>query len=348
MLSHLIRSKGLFNIARRGFAILRDVDGSGRAMRRTLLAFADLLARYQATATFPVPALTLSRHPAILRELLAHPAGIELAVHGHRHIDLSLLSPAEQAEQLRLAAAQFRAAGIPFSGFRAPYLRWNEALLANLSAAGYRYDSSRSIAWPVVDTAELTPAQQADFARLLEFSRPLPAEAFPALPSWHNGLLEIPMSFPDDELLLHRLELTDTARIVGIWQAALDQCHGRGELFVLQLHPERFLAAVDAVERLLRHAQTLRPAVWLASLAEVAAWWHEKQTCSAEIAPSGNGWEVVGHGAGARDPADPGRGRAGPRAGPGMARTTPCPTAGLPSPATAGLVSACLRSRRSQ
>lgn len=273
MLAHLIRSKGPFAILRRGYAIVSRVGVTAGTMDRALAGFAELAARYEARVTFPVTALTLARHPAVLRALLSDGATVELAIHGHRHIDHTLLPAAALAGELAQAAALFRTHGVPFAGFRAPYLRWNADLLAALEQAGLAYDSSQPILWPVIDIPALEPAQQAALRTLLAFDRPQPAETTPALPFWAGNLLEIPVSFPDDEMLVERLRLTGAREIAAYWIAAFQQCHARGEAFVLQLHPERFPLCALALELLLDHVAQRGPAVWLASLGDIAAWW---------------------------------------------------------------------------
>jgi len=297
LLARLIRSKGLANLLRRAYAIVSRTGFTPRRMRRSLAAYAELLSRYTARATFPVTAMALHRHPGVFRQLLAHAPTVDLAIHGHRHTDLSTLSEAEQAAEIEQAAALFRAEGIPFVGFRAPYLRWNDGLLAALDAAGFWYDSSQSILWPVIDEAALDAAQRASLQLLLDFCQPQPAETFPALPFWVNDLLEIPVSLPDDEMLVERLRLKDAARLAAIWTAALERCHARGELFVLQLHPERFPLCAAALKRLLERARALRPPVWLASLRDVTVWWREKRALRVDLMPLDEGrWEVIAEG----------------------------------------------------
>ncbi len=243
--------------------------------------FAALAARYDARVTFPVTALTLERHPKLLRTLLGDGVTVELAIHGYRHIDHSLLAAPALAGTIAQATDLFRAQHIPFTGFRAPYLRWNNDLLAALAAAGLTYDSSQPILWPVVDRATLAPGERQALDTLLAFDRPAPAETTPALPFWVGDLLELPVSFPDDEMLVERLRLREAGAIAQYWIAAFDQCHVRGELFVLQLHPERFPLCAAALERVLDHVARLGPAVWRASLGDVAAWWRQQHAAGA-------------------------------------------------------------------
>jgi peptidoglycan/xylan/chitin deacetylase (PgdA/CDA1 family) len=297
MLTHLIRSKGAANVARRGYAIASRVGMTPGRMERSLVAFSKLLARYDAPATFPMTATALARNPGVLAGLLAGPAAIESAVHGCRHVDHSLLPESTLPGELSRAREIFAGAGIPVTGFRAPYLRWNDDLLTALRTAGFQYDSSRSVLWPVVDRASLSPAQTAGLNTLLDFCRPLPTDAHPALPVWAGGLLEIPVSFPDDEMMVERLGLTDSAAQAALWTAVLARSHARGELFVLQLHPERFFVCADALAEVLTEARTLRPPLWIASLGEIMTWWREKAALCLKVTSLGDGrWQVGAEG----------------------------------------------------
>lgn len=297
MLTHLIRSKGPANIARRGYAITSRVGVTPGRMRRLLAAFSELLASYGAPATFPVTAVTLARNPVVLTGLLSGPAAIELAVHGCRHIDHSRLPTSDLSGELSRARGIFADAGIPFAGFRAPYLRWHGDLLTALWEAGFQYDSSRSVLWPVVDRTSLRPAQAARLNTLLNFCRPHSTDTHPALPTWADSLLEIPVSFPDDEMMVERLGLTETAAQTALWTAVLARSHTQGELFVLQLHPERFSLCADALAEVLTGARRLQPPVWIASLGEIAGWWQEKAALCLKVRPLGNRrWQVAAEG----------------------------------------------------
>jgi peptidoglycan/xylan/chitin deacetylase (PgdA/CDA1 family) len=297
VLAHLIRSKGLANLLRRGLAIVGRTGFTARRMKRALRDFAGLLDRFDAGGTFPVTATALVRHPAAFRDLLTLAPAVELAVHGHRHTDLQLLSPAEQRAEVEHALSLFRAFGIPFTGFRAPYLRWDDSLMAVLEAAGLWYDSSQSILWPVIEDAGLSSSTSECLQRLCDFCRPRPAGTHVSLPFWLNDLLEIPVSLPDDEMLVERLHVRDVEQTAAIWTDILERCQARGELFVLQLHPERFPLCATALERVLERARSLQPAVWLANLRDIAVWWQEKRSFRVDLVSQDEGrWEVTAEG----------------------------------------------------
>jgi hypothetical protein len=94
-------------------------------------------------------------------------------------------------------------------------------------------------------------------------------------------------------MLVERMGLKDEDSIAAVWIDMLEQCHQREELFVLQLHPERFPVCAGALERLLERARELAPPVWLANLREVTVWWREKRSLQLDIVAKGeNEWDV--------------------------------------------------------
>jgi peptidoglycan/xylan/chitin deacetylase (PgdA/CDA1 family) len=297
MIGQLLRSKGLVNLLRRAWTIVARTGVTPARMRHALLQFADLLDRHGAQATFPVTAVALARHPGVFRQVLTRAPTVELAIHGHRHVDLTMLSDDQQATAAEQAAALFRAHAIPFVGFRAPYLRWNDSLLTALEAAHFWYDSSQSILWPALDGAAMDASQSEAVRLLREFCQPLPAEDYPALPHRFGRLLEIPVSLPDDEMLVERLRMRDNESIASIWLAALRQCHARNELFVLQLHPERFPRCAEALQSVLQQAQTLRPRIWFTNLRGVTTWWQQKREMRLDLLRKEEGlWEIAAEG----------------------------------------------------
>ncbi len=80
----------------------------------------------------------------------AHRAGVEIASHSHAHdYRLSRRAPAEIARDLQAAdAAIEKAVGVRPVGFRAPGYTLSPALLQEVAAIGYRYDSSTFPATP--------------------------------------------------------------------------------------------------------------------------------------------------------------------------------------------------------
>lgn len=281
--------KGLGRMIRRGGAIGGHYGLTKGKMDSAVDRFADILESYECGATFPLTAITLARGGWNLDRYRSR--NIEFAVHGLCHVDHSRLTLAQQIDQFSRARELFAAHGVIASGFRCPYLRWNEDTVAAVRRVGFRYDSSPSLVWPVVNGRETET-----YGRVLRFYRSQPAADYPSLPHIEDGLVRLPYSLPDDEALVDRLGLT-AAAMPDLWLAVLAETHRLGELFVLGLHPERIAPCALALEATLRAARALSPGVWIARLDEIAAWWTVRSqatvTCD-EVAPGRYAIRVFG------------------------------------------------------
>lgn len=288
ILTHLLRSKGLWHLPRRLFSLTRRLGITTARFETSLDAIAAVLAHHQVAAAFPTTAAALERHPAPLQRLAAR--GIELAIHSYHHIDLSLQPPAAQRDQLLRARRAFEQCQIPVAGFRAPYLRWNNDLRRLLFAQGFSYDSSACALWPVLSASQ---AAVPTIQTALAFYRPLDAGHAPVLPRLlPEGLVEIPVSLPDDEMLVDRLNLP-VEQIAAIWTDMLRASHQAGELLTLQLHPERGSVCAPALDALLSAARALQPHVWIATLAQTAEWWRIRPQCQIRLQEAGvDRWQV--------------------------------------------------------
>jgi peptidoglycan/xylan/chitin deacetylase (PgdA/CDA1 family) len=256
--------------------------------------FEDMLDRYSSVTralgcipTFPLTAVTLKRHPKPIRELCQR--GIEFAVHGYIHTDYSALPLQEQAKQLRKAINTFGSHHIPYTGFRAPFLRTNDQTPQVLARLGFAYDSSHVLYWNVVDKTELPDRAWREYDRLLRFYRCRKAEEYLALPRLTDGFVEVPVSIPDDEAIVERFGITVPQRIAKIWRDILNMTYQTGELFVLQLHPERISLCESALADVLKEAKRLDPPVWVVTLREIAEWWKERASFKVKISTQGSG-----------------------------------------------------------
>ncbi len=102
------------------------------------------LARFRCRATFFFLGWVVERMPDLARRVLEE--GHELASHGYGHGRITFQERAGFAEDLQRAEEAFRRAGLPSPrGYRAPsftIVRETTWALGELSARGYRYDSS--------------------------------------------------------------------------------------------------------------------------------------------------------------------------------------------------------------
>jgi peptidoglycan/xylan/chitin deacetylase (PgdA/CDA1 family) len=230
-------------------------------MQRKLASYT-ILAK---TLTLCVSASVLKRHPFIYQD------GVDYAVHGYRHFDYSGMTRTEQKYHLQKALEVFGKFGAEQRGFRAPYLKVNKDTLELLSEMGFLYDSSCSVYWDVLPQGRVNQQCQ----RILEYYRPMDPQTQGSLPFFEAGLLRIPVSLPDDEMLIDRLRIRNQDQLYGIWLEILMESFGKDEMFILLLHPERFHLAGKALKKLLDKADSL--GMWIASLKDIAVWWGDNK-----------------------------------------------------------------------
>ena len=130
--------------ARPPCAVTVDVEcewesGSPRAVEDHLPRLLELLEARAIPATLFCTGEMVEKSPAILREAGARH---ELASHAWSHTSFGRLSRAEIRDELRRSKQAVAELGRPCHGFRAPYFYMTEEILADVAAAGYRYDSS--------------------------------------------------------------------------------------------------------------------------------------------------------------------------------------------------------------
>lgn len=286
-LGFLSKSRGAKNLASRIGTVASRFGVSSKKFERLLKRYRDVAHNLGCVPTFPITAVTLKRHPKLVRELSQQ--GVEFAVHGYIHIDHGVLSSEEQTKHFQKAIDTFKRCQLPFSGFRAPFLRINEMTPKVISNLGFNYDSSYSICWDVIDKTRYTEESWGEYKRLLDFYQSRQAQDYLALPRFMEGSIQIPVSIPDDEVMEERLGIKDKREISAIWGSILKATYNRGELFNVQLHPERILFCENALADVLQHAQRLSPSVWVATLGEIAEWWREKDKFAFEVRPQGEG-----------------------------------------------------------
>lgn len=274
------KGKGYTALWKRARAINQRYGLTASKMDRALRQFAAVLKKYNCGATFPITTSALARNGATIAKYQAQ--NIEFAMHGLFHIDYSQLSLTQQVEHIRQASQKFQQAGVQLSGFRCPYLRWNEDTLRAVSANGLKYDSSQALYWEVAQTHV-----NEDYYRVLEFYRARPAQAYPALPALQGDILQIPYCVPDDESIIDRFKLVETGAMSEIWLAILEQTYQLGELFTLGLHPERIGLLETPLAAALAQARQLSPQVWITRLDEITGWWQARRETKFELVEEG-------------------------------------------------------------
>jgi peptidoglycan/xylan/chitin deacetylase (PgdA/CDA1 family) len=277
------RGKGLWNMFKRSAVIGKRYGFTSRNMDRILTRFADILERFNAKATFPITGAAVARSNGFAkthqREL------IEYAVHGFYHVDHSQLPLTDQINQFSQANQLFTDRGIMPSGFRCPYLRWDDDTIEAIKQSGFLYDSSQALVW---DLQNCQPTES--YHRVLKFYGAVSAKKYPALPRLDQDLVRIPYCIPDDEALIDRLVFSSEGAMNQIWLDILTETHRLGELFTLGLHPERLDMCESALITTLQKARELWPAVWFARLDEITNWWNARLNSVISIISQNNGF----------------------------------------------------------
>ncbi len=260
---------------------------SSKRFERLLYRYATVTRNLDCVPTFPITAVTLKRHPKLIREL--YQQGIEFAVHGYIHTDYGVLPLKEQMKHFKKAINVFEWSQLPFTGFRAPFLRINNKTPQALRDLGFPYDSSSAVHWDVFDETKYTRESWREYEKLLNFYQSRQANDYLVLPRIDDSLVEIPVSIPDDEAMVERLGIIDRKEISEIWGSVLERVYNGGELFTLQLHPERIIYCENALADVIQKAKELIPSVWTATLQEIAGWWRERDSFAFEINSKGDG-----------------------------------------------------------
>ncbi|NJD59050.1 MAG: hypothetical protein C3F13_12965 [Anaerolineales bacterium] len=279
-LSYAIRAKGLPAFNNRIRSISQRYGFSPVKMENSLRQFIGILQQYQCGASFPLTAVALKRYPDSIQAFQQAP--VEFCVHGYTHKDFSSLDPDKIVDQLHKARQVFSNTGLTTTGFRSPYLSRSSDISKALETTGFSFSSNQPILWDIIDATSLTASQTANFGHAVAYYQPWLADARLSLPYQIYGLVDIPVSLPDDEMLFDRLNLSH-ADVENAWQNILTQTYQRGELFTLQVHPERTSLCVEALLALLSRAQSLSPKIWIAKLSEIAAWWRNLSAAYIEL-----------------------------------------------------------------
>ncbi|HEX8246419.1 MAG TPA: polysaccharide deacetylase family protein [Longimicrobium sp.] len=248
-----VRHRDSGGVVARARSIAWRFGVSPRPMEARLAHLDALTAEFGVRPTWALTARVLQRSQVAVRRFADR--GVDFALRGLTHDDLSLRSLAEQRASIARAADVFRAADIPFSGFRCPYLRGNAATDQVLAELDFLYHSTTPVRLHTAPGHGRTPHP-------------------PVRPSERGGLVHIPVALPDDEMILGRR--LGPGGLAGAWRAMLDATWRRGELLTLRLHPERIFECDEALRSLLSDARSRRPAVWIATLDRIARWWRRR------------------------------------------------------------------------
>jgi len=274
-LSFVIRSKGPIGFILRIGMLIKRFDIFGSKMKDAVLQIEQIGKKYKYRPTVIIPALVLKRHHKLLHHLPN--ANLECAIHGYTHKNFRSLDLHEQVSEIQKAKDVFADLGIPTYGFRAPYLSWNGYTNEAVEKSQLLWESNRTLIWNGFRATKVPKSRKFNENAVRELYSPLDAEKNLSVPRLEGRIVCIPISLPDDEILVDRLGIVDSERIGQLWTEIMEQTYDQGGVFVLQLHPERFRICREAMESLLQRAAAYtKPGVWITSMKDVAEWWKEK------------------------------------------------------------------------
>ncbi len=274
-LKFIVHTKGLSELPSRLMLILKRFGFTEKKLKDFLSDTDDLLKPYHVCPTVFITASLAEKRPYIVDWF--EKVGWEIAIHGYTHVNYKKLPAHEQLKHVK-KAKYLLSNGVPQAvGFRAPYLSWNRHTTSALIGNDISWSSHQSVLWDCLKLKDFKERDVANYQRALTILyNPKPAAKFPVIPYFKDGLLEIPISLPDDEILIDRLRISDSEQLFDIWNEMLLQAYERGDLFTLLLHPERAGIYSSVIRRLIEKSISMERPIWIANLNEISNWWKEK------------------------------------------------------------------------
>ncbi len=280
LLHERFATRSVDNFISRVYSISKHYGLDVHKYKRSLLDFINLMKKYNFKPTLPVTAIVLEKNPNLFHYLQS--LGVEFAVHGYLHIDYSNMDKDTLFAHLKNAKEIFQRNNISFSGFRYPYLRKDKEKINFLAKSGFEWDSSQVVSWFFYKKDIFPENIWKNYQRILATYEPIDNETFFTLPYFIDGMVEIPVSVPDDEILIERLRLHDGGYVQSIWENMFHETIRNREMMILQVHPERFYNYRFALEHLL-NLSSLNKDAWTASLGEIAEWWKERNNFQFQV-----------------------------------------------------------------
>lgn len=218
--------------------------------RRGIPRIRKVLDRYDARATFFVPAVSALLHPEEQRELADQ--GHEIGLHGWIHERNTQVPPeVERDLMLRASDTLERICGTRPVGMRTPSWDYSKATLAIAREMGLLYDSSLF--------------SDDDPYEILDRGEP-------------TGMVELPVEWIRDDaayFMMNRFgaqrPYTPPADVLDIFLREFEGARAEGGLFLLTMHPHitGYRSRIFILERLLDHI-TAAGDCWIASHADIA------------------------------------------------------------------------------
>jgi peptidoglycan/xylan/chitin deacetylase (PgdA/CDA1 family) len=243
-------------------------------MKRAVSELQQIGKKYNYQPALIIPSVVLKRYKNFFK-LFAN-NGLEFGAHGHVHKDFKPLSLREQVAQIGMAKEIFNGLSVPVYGFRSPYLSRNCFTTEAIQNNSFLWESNETLIWKDYFVSQELKLHNLMRDAIHFLYNPLDAQQNVVIPRLLGEVVGIPVMLPDDEILVDRFGIVDSDTIESIWAAILEKTRERGDIFVLQLHPERLAICKDVMKGLLDKASRDELGIWVTSMNEVAKWWKEK------------------------------------------------------------------------
>lgn len=258
---YVLRNSGVKQTVRKGYRTVVRYGLSRGKMRDNVRSFVEICAEEETKGcTLFIPAAVAVNEGPLVKEIGGR---AEFGLHGFRHICYDAVDYESQLRDFAEGWRIFESLGLRSKIFRAPYGRTNDDTFRALSALGCPIDSSRAHCWPMEgEKNQLYEGVLKEYC-LLESS----------VPHEEKGVIELPLSLPDDEMLADRLNLPPE-KVAEIWSNCVAAASERDQVFVLQLHPHRMKKYGMAMKAAIRTAKDA--GMWAGSLGNLVGEWRAK------------------------------------------------------------------------
>ncbi len=261
---HSLKTKGAKNFALRFISIAKRFGITPEKYAKNFEEFIKLQEKYKFKTTFPITAEIYQKYR---QKLFSYNNHFRFMLHGLYHIDYTKISENRIKNHIEKGIEILKKyLNETEIGFRAPYLRYNEKVRNCLMEKNIPFDSSISI---MIKT-EKAPIDKKNKEIIQSLYNHLSWDKYPLLPMRSNGLIEIPVVLPDDEILIDRLYIKDIEKIKIIINEIYEKIKQREEMYIMQIHPERISFLKDAIISVLEKAE--KDNFWITDLYEIYGW----------------------------------------------------------------------------
>jgi peptidoglycan/xylan/chitin deacetylase (PgdA/CDA1 family) len=217
------------------------------------------------SSTWNIPS---ERYPLSQSSLRPLTASGEIGGHDTKHDGrLVLLETEKKIQRLKNCRSDLeRLAEKHVRGFRAPLLQHSSDLAYAEAKAGFDYDSSCP-SWEIISPTSMRPH---GVGTLFPFE--------------HNGVLEIPVSLPQDHQLI-RVAGQSPSASVDLLLHLSRWIQGLGGACILLVHPDYELADQDNLPQYRRLLQSFAsdPKCQIVTMGELADWWRQRERTRIEV-----------------------------------------------------------------